>query len=272
MELSTKAQVARMTLTVLTVVVSLFFLGLLVVVLCAGLQINPFKETTTSFLVAIFCGLIGAAAILVLLNIATNISLIADAKISELKIEPRPGLLKKWMIRFAAVVIILVAVVFGGTYLSKERYLGIVRSQADEVIKENKSLLEEVSRLLAAGKPEDYKRIFDIHNFLEHQRSGLPQLTLIYSGTFAGKPALYQIGSYFSGDLDKNTYSHIYFRCTRDLDCDYLTRFFTGNEVGVLQKYTIRDDQFYIYIPVNGKEARFILLFQRTNSYGKLGS
>jgi hypothetical protein len=40
--------------------------------LCAGLEINPLRETTTSFLAAAFVGLAGVAALLVLLNVATN--------------------------------------------------------------------------------------------------------------------------------------------------------------------------------------------------------
>ena len=272
MELDTKAQIAKVTLNLLTVVVSLFLLGVLVLVLCQGLQINPFKETTTSFLIAAFVGLIGVAAVLVLLNVATNLSLIADAKIAELRLEPRRDLLRKWFVAFFAVAIILVGLVFGGTYLSKERYLGVVHAQADEVLKQNQGLLDEVSRLLASGKPEDYKRIFDIRSFLENQRSGLPQLTLIYSGKFADKPAFYSVNGYFAGDLEKRTYTPVYFACTRNLDCDYLTRFFSGEKVDNLQKYTVRDDQFYIYIPYIGNEARFVLLFDRRNSYGKLGS
>lgn len=192
---------------------------------------------------------------------ATNVSLIADAKVAELRIEPRPGLLTKWFAAFVVVAIILAGLVFGGTYLSKERYLGVVHAQADEVLKENKGVLEEVSRLLASGKPEDFKRIFEIRTFLENQRGGLPQLTLIYSGKFADKLALYRVtGDYFPGDLEKRTYTPSYFACTRNLDCDYLTRFFSGERVDILQKYTVRDDQFYIYIPFTGNEARFVLL------------
>jgi hypothetical protein len=272
MEVDTKSQIAKITLSLLIGVVSLFFLGVLVLVLCAGLQINPFKETTTSFLVAAFTGLVGVAAVLVLLNVATNVSLIADAKIAELRIEPGRGSLRKWFIAYFFVAILLVGLVFGGTYLSKERYLEVVRAQADEVLNENKGLLDEVSRLLASGKPEDFGRIFEIRTFLENQRSGLPQLTLIYSGKFADRPTFYRVNQYFPFDPEKKTYTPVYFACTRNLDCDYLTKFFSGEKVDVLQKYTVRDDQFYIYIPFKGKEARFVLLFDRRNSYGKLGS
>jgi hypothetical protein len=271
MQLGTKAQIAKTTLSLLTLVTSLFLLGVLVLVLCVGLQIDPFRETTASFLTAVFVGLIGVAAVLVLLNVATNISLIADAKISELKIEPKRGALKKWTVTFLVVATALVCLIFAGTYLSKERYLGVVRSQADGVLKSNNSLLEETSRLLASGKPDDYKRIIEVRNFLWHQRSDLPELTMIYSGKFADKLALYKVED--SGwDEQKGVYTPTYFECAQNLDCDYLTRFFSGEKVDVLQKYTIRNDQFYIYIPFTGKNARFVLLFSRQNSYGKIGS
>jgi hypothetical protein len=272
MELETKAQIAQASLTLLLVVVSLFFLGVLVLVLCVGLEINPFRETTTSFLIAAFTGLAGVAAVLVLLNVATNMSLIADAKIAELRIESRRGVLRKWLLAFGLAAAVIVALVFGGTYLSKERFLGVVHTQAHEVLKANKNLLDEISRLLASGKVEDYRRIAEIRTFLQNQRSGLPQLTVIYSGKFADKLAFYRVNEYFPEYQEARPYVPAYFTCTQNLDCEYLTRFFSGERVDVLQKYTLRDDQFYIYMPFIGTEARFVLLFDRRNSYGKLGS
>ncbi|MGA2965686.1 MAG: hypothetical protein ABSD64_05690 [Terriglobales bacterium] len=271
MQLETKAQIAKTTLALLTLVTALFLLGILVLVLCVGLQINPFRETTTSFLIAVFAGLTGVAAVLVLLNVATNVSLIADAKISELKIDPHRSGLRKWGVTFFAIAMALVGLIFLGTYLSKERYLAVVREQADAVLKANRSLLEETSRLLASGKPEDYKRIVEIRKFLQNQRSDLPELTVIYSGKFADKLAFYQIED-FGWDQQNHVYAPTYFKCTKNLDCDYLTRFFSIENVDILQKYTIRDDQFYIYIPFTGTDARFVLLFARQTSYGKIGS
>lgn len=115
MNLQTHSEIARATLSILTVVVVVFLIGLVVLVLCTGLQINPFKETTTSFLIALFVGLIGVAAVLVLLNVATNLSLIAEARIAELRVEPRPAVLKKWSAAFAIIAVTVAAVIFGGT-------------------------------------------------------------------------------------------------------------------------------------------------------------
>jgi hypothetical protein len=272
MQIGTKAQIARATLTALFAVASLVILGVLVSVLCVGFHVNPFKETTTSFLVASFTGLIGVSAVLVLLNVAANLGLIADAKILELKADSSPHLLRRWIISILAAAIILVGLIFGGAYVSKEKYLAIVRGQADEVLKENKSLLEETALLLASGQVSDYKRIYEIRKYLQNQRSGLPELTIIYSGRFGGKLAFYRVNEYFPGDVDKRTYEPHYFRCTANLDCDYLKRFFSGEKTDILQKYTVRDDEFYIYMPYAGKDTRFMLLFNRRNEYGKLGS
>jgi hypothetical protein len=274
MQLGTKAQIANATLFLLTLVSALFLLGILVLVLCVGLNINPFKETTSAFLGSAFAGLIGVVVVLVILNVAVNVSLIADAKIAELKIEAPPRLLRKWAVAFFVAALALVSLIFAGTYLSKERYLGVVRAQAEGVLKANSAQLDEISRRLASGQPEDYKRISEIRAFLENQREGLPELTVIYSGKFADKLAFYQIASdYFPPINSENpSYAPVYFRCKMDVDCDYLTAFFSGGKAEVLQKYTIRDEQFYIYIPYTDSGARFVLLFDRRNSYGKFRS
>lgn len=273
MQLETKAQLAKVTLSLLTLLATLLFLGVLVLVLCVGLGINPFKETTTSFLLTGFAGLTGVAGVLVFLNVATNVNLIADAKIAELKIEARPGIWKKWLAGFLAAAIALALLVALGTYFSKQRYMAVVHTQADDVLKENSNLVEEIGRLLTADRPEDYKRIGDIRAFLQNQRAGLPQLTVIYSGRFEDKLAFYKIPDYFPQDNSgKFIYTPTYFQCTQGLDCEYLAGFFSGKSVNELEKYTIRDDQFYIFIPVTRSQARFVLLFNRENSYGKLGS
>jgi len=188
-----------------------------------------------------------------------------------MKIEPRRGVLRRWSAAFLVVAVVLVSLIFGGTYLSKEKFLGVVRGQADEVLGKNRDLLEEVSRLLASGKPEDYKRINEIRDFLQNQRSGLPQLTLIYSGQFEGKLTFYR-ADYYDWNQKSTVYTPTYFQCTQNMDCEYLTKFFSGQNVDVFQKYTVREDQFYIYIPFVGKNSRFVLLFDRRNSYGKVGS
>jgi hypothetical protein len=268
----TKFDISRVTFSLLVVVSSLFLLGVLVVVLCGGLGINPFKETTSSFLIAAFLGLIGAAGVLVLLNVATNVSLIADVRIGDAQSSPRSNAVKRWLTGCGIAAVILVVLIAVGTYLSKKQALRAVRTQADDVLSENKDLLAEISQRLASGRKADYSRINEIRMFLQSRRSEMPELTVIYSGRFAGKLAFYKVNEYFSADKDDEEYHPIYFSCTKNIDCDYLTRFFSGEKTEALQKYTFRDDQFYIYMPYVGEEASYILRFSRQQSYGKLGS
>ena len=272
MKLETKVQVARASLSLLVLIVVLFLLGLVVVVVCAGFQINPFRETTTSFLLALFMGLIGVAAILVLLNVATNISLIADARIAELRIEPQAGMLKKWVVMFACAAAVLVGLIFVGTYLSKERFLQIVGQQANEVMKDNRPSFEEIGHLLLSGKPEDSKRVNKIHNYLVTRQPDLSQLTVIYPGKVGDKVIFYRTAGDYYYNPGYTGEQRTYYTCTKKMDCDYLTKFFAGENVDILRKYTIRDSQFYIYVPIITNDTRFVLLFERWNSYGKVGS
>lgn len=272
MKLETKVQIARTSLSLLVLVAVLFLLGLVVLVVCAGLQINPFRETTTAFLLAMFTGLIGVAAILVLLNVATNISLIADARIAELQAEPRPGVLKKWFGMFVCTAALLVGFVFLGTYLSKERYLQVVGRQARELVNDNRPSFEEIGHLLASGKPEDFKRINELHNYLSTRRADLSQLTIIYSGRMGDKTVLYRtLGDYYYDPSSRNN-PRVFYSCATNIDCDYLNKFFSGQNAETLRKYTMRDDRFYIYMPIITNDSRFVLLFERWNSYGKIGS
>jgi hypothetical protein len=259
-------------LSLLVIVAVVFLLGVVVLVVCTGLQINPFRETTTSFLLAMFTGLIGVAAILVLLNVATNISLIADARIAELQVQPRPGILKKWFVMFASAAAVLVGFVFLGTYLSKERFLQVVGQQVNEVVNDNRSSFEEIGHLLISGKPEDFKRINEIHNYLVTRRPDLSQLTIIYSGKMGDKVVFYKTqGDYYYNPKTQND-PRIYYTCSPRIDCTYLNKFFAGASVDILRKYTMRDDRFCLYVPVATSDSRFVLLFERWNSYGKIGS
>lgn len=257
----------------LMTIAGLFLLALVVLVVCAGLQINPFRETTTSFLISVFFGLIGAAAILVLLNVAASISLIAESRVAELQLQPEGHVTKRWTLMFLVAACIAVAAVALGTYYSKERYIGIVRKQADEVVSQNRAQLEELGQLLNSDKFEDRKRVSEIQAFLANRRRDLPQMTLIYPGKFEDKLVFFRTRDYSFGNFGDAADDHrLYYTCVRGTDCDYLTKFFSGQSEEVMQKYSWRDERFFIYVPVTTAAGRFVLLFDRWNSFGKIGS
>jgi len=94
---------------------------------------------------------------------------------------------------------------------------------------------------------------------------------VIFAGKFMDRQALYSVdGLYYLAPTED--FAPPYYACTPKQDCEYLTKFFSGEKVEPVKKYHLRDDQFYIYIPFVGKETRYVLLFRRENSYRKIGS
>ena len=166
MKLQTKVQISKATFSLLALVTFVFLLGLLVFVLCVGLQINPFKQATSAFLMASFVGLIGVVAVLVLFNVATNISLIADVKMSDIEMESSKRVIARCGLVFAVVALLLVGIIFIGTYVSQNKYIAVVRGQANEVLQENDAVLEKVSTLLSSGEAFDFKKLHEIREFL----------------------------------------------------------------------------------------------------------
>lgn len=278
MLLQTKARLSRATLILLCWVAVAFILGVSVLTLCAGLNINPFHERATTLLFAAFFGLIGAAFGLFLLNVAINISIIADARISELpSTNSQASIPKKWIIYTLAAALLVTTFLVGSSYFSKKTYMSLVRSQAEDILQHNSSLLDQIATKLAAnGDARDYKEISDILKFLQSQRANLPNITLLYSGTFASKTTYYQLtgdGRYsLEAPKPGDSYAHVYFSCKPEIDCEYIQNFFSGNNAEPMEHFSFRSDEFTIYLPyvINGK--RFILLFARWNRYGKLGS
>lgn len=278
MRLTTKAQLSRATLMLLCLVAFAFILGVAVLTLCAGLNINPFRESTTSILFAGFFGLIGASLGLFLLNVAINISLIADAKIAELPSSiSQASLPRKWIVYLAGTAIGITAILIGSSYYSKTQYMELVRVQAEEILQDNNALLEKIAAKLQAGsEKKHYAEIYETIRFLQNQRDSLPNITLIYTGTFSGKPAYYQLaGSRGFSDSEAKqdeNYIHQYYSCDQEKDCDYIKNFFAGGKAEPLQHFSFRSDEFAIYLPYIINEKRFILSFARWNRYGKFGS
>ncbi len=155
---------------------------------------------------------------------------------------------RSWVLPF---LVLLIRAAFAQTHPDDNRNLGDVARET-----------REEKRLKAQ----------DAGPHAAHMRELIADMSVNDPEEYAGQMAFYRVNEYFPGDVEKGVYTPVYFPCTRSMDCDYLTRFFSGNKVDMLQKYTVRDDQFYIYIPYIGKQARFVLLFDRRNSYGKLGS
>ncbi len=271
MNIETKAQLSKTTLYVLMLVASCIIVGTVVIILCTGLSINPFRERTSGFLVASFMGLIGIAFVSLFLNVAANLSLLAEAKILEQRVDASRHGLRPWFIGVALATFSGIAVVAGGARLSERKFLAVVRGQAEEILSENDDAVVKIGVALKAKRLEALSDMPDLIHFLESRRRDLPDLELIYAGEFQGKRALRVIRKYNWNGPQAQKAPPPYFECDRSVDCDYLSRFFDGQKSDVLEKISDRDS-YRIYFPEERDGMRFVLLFGRTQSYGKLGS
>ncbi len=272
MNLETKAQLSRVTLYLLMLIASLFVVGTVVIVLSTAVEINPFRERTSAVLAVAFACLVGTAFAALFLNVAANLSLIAEAKALESHVTGRKHGLRPWYIGVAAAALVAAAVVVGGARVSHRRFLAVVRAQAQELLAEHDELVGKAAAALAAGRSRDMAKVPELLHFIESQRSGLPDLSLIYAGKFQGRRALRVIGQYgWDEDSAKKNVPPPYFSCDRGVDCEYLKSFFDGEPSRMFEKAD-GSGSYLIYMPFERAGARFVLRFGRRYSYGKIGS
>lgn len=247
-------------------------MGILVLVMCAGLSINPFKKKTTTFLLAFFGGLIGLASILVLLNLATNISIIADARFATNNIAPPTEILLKWIPGFFAFAGAIVGAIFVSTRIARLKKLQTLRNSIDQMLEQNEDMLEKISGKLASGERQDMQQVCDIREYIKNQRADFPDLTIIFPGTFERRVTFHYLDKYthISEEKDAQKFTAKYFACTPNYDCEFLNSFFSGEPAETLQHGS--DNDFKIYVPIKGKETRFVLLFSQRDTFGKIGS
>jgi hypothetical protein len=268
MDTKTKQSFSTFTFYLLLGVGAVFLVGVIDLVLCTGLKINPFTERATTLLFAAFIGLIGIAIVTFLLNVAANLSLLAESKNGPAPARPFP--MKMFAILFGLVAFSSVALIAGGTWASERRFLAVVEKQTEEILSQNKDLVARLGVLIQGQSRKEFEEVSSILHFLGSQRRNLPNLTLIYDGTFENKPALYQANAYLPKDV--GPYVPRYYECYQERDCQYLKDFFSGKQPPKLSSFSRSSGTFYIYYPVETGKRRFILLLERNNSYGKLGS
>lgn len=269
MRLETKIQLSSLSLRALSLAAALFVVGLFVIVLCLGLGVNPFREQTTSLLISSFMGLIGLCTVSVLLSVAANLSILADVRLASTGVAP-PRFPAMWLLILGVVSIIIAAGIGASTYYSKQRYLTVVLGQALEVATENSDIIEDIARLSAKTDLESYTQIAKKVQYLKSQREGLPDLQIIFQSQRGGKLSLRRAGDY--NYSSQTAFEPPYYACRKEVDCDYLKAFFDGKNVKSKSDYTLKDDMFYVYLPVVTSAGRIVLLFDKQNHYGKVGS
>ncbi len=278
MDLDARLKMSRVTLKILMILNSFFLTAAVVIALCVGLDLNPFGENTTSFLVASLMGSIGLAVATLFLNIASNLSLIAE-KFSDDVVQSSSKSLRKYIVGTTSIVVAAVIIVIAGSKISDERVISAGRKQAEAVMDENQKMFEDILVKVSAIKKVDEEmppEVLDSLNFLQHQRADLPSLTIITSTSYGNQRALFE----FSALSEWEHHQHKecdrckaqYFSCRAEIDCDYLKDVFSGKSRDPKTYFDRKRDELRLYFPVETAGTKAVLLFNRSQRYGKLGS
>ena len=268
MNLLAKARLSQFSLKGLLAVVCFYIVSIVVLLTCVAFGANPFKENMTAFLFAAFVGSLGLALCCLFLNIAANLSRIAE-KESNVAPESSESGLKKWIYVTVFCSVVAVALVLLGDYYSKMKLLAITRKQADSVVTENTDILDQIAKDINSNNPESKQRAVQAIKFIGGQRRDLPNVMLVYPGKIGEKAALIRLSTWSSF---KETPTDEYYECDQAADCSFLKKFFAGEDVGTLEWYNESSSSYDIYVPVKTANGNFVLKFSKTQRYGKFGS
>lgn len=270
MNTQTKLQLSRASLKVLALIFAMFVVFVSLMIFSLTFDMNPFNERTTTLFGMLFGGMIGLAVATLFLNIAANLSAIADAKMSQEKQLAGSSTLKIWGGVVAGCIVLGAVLIMVMARGSDQRTLKFVKTQAEEVLNDQKTLVAKIAGLLEIQDNKKLKQISPLISFLENQRQGLPTLTLIYADTYEGQTVYHRLGSYV--DDDKKEFSPSLYKCEKSLDCAYISRFFKGEKTEVLESFDRKSRESVIYFPQEIDNKKFILLFSDRQRYGKYGS
>lgn len=271
MNLRTNADIARWTLNGLMLIVSFLVAAIAVLIVSSALQFVPFKENTAAALLAIFMGGIGISAVLLVLNIAANLSLIAGVKLEEHRMaNPYSGhtsQMKRWIVLCSGLVAIGLVVTIGGTVYSKYRFQTLFLQQSQAIQQDNQTVFANIARRIGNGRDANRQDLATAMKVLESQQKNINNVAVIWASTIMEKRVLQKQDDYFYKDRGEEFYV-----CDSPELCEWMNGFFEGKDQKTFRSSAFIDGAYDVYIPVVEGGKRFVLLLSSRQNYGKLGS
>lgn len=272
--LKTNADIARWTLNGLLLIVSFLVAAIVVLVVSTGLQFVPFREDTAMALLAAFMGGIGLSVILLVLNIAANLSMIAAVKLEQhqhtapyLAMHSKIG---RWF-AFAGILVTLgLAVTIGGTVYSKYKFRDIFTAQSHNLIVENEALLKNIGKKLGHIGTAERRDVANAAKVLESKEKNITEVQVIWAQEVMGQKSYSIQGDYFYSS-EGNDHPD-WFKCETPELCTWFQSFFSGKDVRPYFEFAFMGDEYNAYMPVISDGARYVLWLSKKQSYGKIGS
>lgn len=278
MDAASKLKISRVTLLILMGLNSVFLVAAVVIGICVGFGVNPFQEGTTSFLIAAFTTAIGLSVAMLFLNIAANLSVIADRNVDKQATSSPPKTFKRWAWLTVGSVALAALFVGIGSSASDRRVIAVGKAQAEAIFSENPKIIDDLIRsvreIKAAGDAVSASTYASL-DFLQKQRADIPQLTVIVAGTFSNQPAMLEVRAQNDWERRQEKCTNCtadYYQCRADVDCGYLAGVFRDKSKETKTYYDRKKNELLLYFPVEREGRTSVLLFSRSQRYGKFGS
>ncbi|MCX5777288.1 MAG: hypothetical protein NTX32_06665 [Candidatus Firestonebacteria bacterium] len=260
MKVKTKLNIVNVTNWIMLVTFVLIMLWMYVFVVNMTFNFTVLAEKTSTLfhtsIVAAIAMILGAAII----NISTNISIIADSK--AVQEEAAPVKSRKAVFLWTVAVIIAVPVfLFFSDKMSKiihERK--IVKEVEDVMARYNKTVLFVTEN---AEKKEKFKEVSEGVTFLASQNKELDSVSLIVMKIFQGQNSYVYINEW----KNRRDNAPEYLKCDEKTR-KYLDSVFLKNNT---TKYYDKENS-RLYCPVASAGRISVLYFQKYMRYGKIGS
>lgn len=263
-----KLKIANLATWIMIATVGLIILWFIGFIVSNTFSLKVFTSKTTEF----FLSIIGFAFVLVacaaILNISLNISLIADSKIEESKINPTERIFNtKFFLAGGLLIIALIGFLFLGDYLTRQNEKNKLVTEAKDMIERYEQSIDELT--LFIQDTATIGKVPDILKFLSNQKSEFPTVKLITSDRYKNEAVYLQVSSWTSEKaLKEPWFGYSFYKCSK-VDCGYLKEVF---ENGNTESYLWTGENDYrFYFPVDKSGTRIVLLFTKKERYGKIG-
>ncbi|HNV53453.1 MAG TPA: hypothetical protein PKM28_11215, partial [Tenuifilaceae bacterium] len=146
MKQSLKVKISNLTTWIMLGTIALIILWFIGFIVSVTFDLNVFTSQTSEF----FFAAIGFAFVLVacaaILSISLNISLIADSRIQEMKLDDSKSIITKKVIYTSCLVVtLLIAFLFVGDYLSRQNEKAKLVNEAEDLIARYEKSIEELT-------------------------------------------------------------------------------------------------------------------------------
>lgn len=260
-----KLKIANLATWVMIAAVGLIILWLIGFIVSNTFNLNVFTGRTKEF----FFSLIGFAFILVacaaFITISLSISLIADSKIHDLKIEKTKTIFSKKLLYVVGLLIAaLIAFLFIGDYLTSEHEKNKLTTEAKDLVDRYDSSIGELA--LSVRDTSKIGKVPEILKFLSNQKFEVSDVTLITSTKYNNEMVYLELNNWMSAEkLRKPYFDYSFYKC-RKVNCDYLSKVFENK---TNDSYLATDKNCYLfYYPVDKNGQRIILLFTKYKRSG----